>query len=172
MLHTVKPITSPNVTAPMQSTAHRLYSIVRSITTYMRRYPIGDEDIWRTAPSSRGVSTVPPTTQDVVPVSMFSDKPPYETDEVRRARARDRFKSAVSTVMLLQSYTGSLGSPSLIENVAQCSAVSAVSKRLPDETPYETDVVKRARARDRFTSVVQTVMLLQSQVHTLCRKIW
>ncbi|OJA17708.1 hypothetical protein AZE42_07449 [Rhizopogon vesiculosus] len=147
----------PKVTTPVQSTAHRLYSIVRSITTYIRRYPIGDEDIWHTAPSSRGVSTVSPTTQDAVPVSMFSDKPPHETDEVRRARARDRFKSAVSTVMLLQSYTGSLGSPSVIGNVA-------------DETPYETDVVKRARARDRFSSVVQTVMLLQSQVHTLCRK--
>lgn len=166
MSDVMRPITSLKVPAPIQSTSHRLYSSVLSIPSYIRRYSTGGEGVRCAAPSSCGVSTSPPTTHEGVASTSSDERPDsiaeetlHETDEDRRARVRDRFKSAVRTVMLLQSHTRSLGSPSLdwmlrpspytsrtpsiVGNVARRSVISVISKRLQtmecsqDLSPHE-----------------------------------
>lgn len=76
----------------------------------------------------------------------IAEETPDESAEVRRARARDRFRGAVRAVMLLQAHSArSPGSPSLdwmlrpsstsrtpslVGNVARHSAISVISRRL------------------------------------------
>ncbi|OAX41895.1 WD40 repeat-like protein [Rhizopogon vinicolor AM-OR11-026] len=145
MSDVMKPITSLRVTAPIQYTAHRLYSSVCSIPSFIRRYSTGDADVRCAAPSSCGVSTTPASMSSDEKSASIEDEKLYETDEARRARARDRFQSAVRTVMLLQSHTRSLGlpsldwmlrpspssrTPSIVANVARRSVIPVISKRL------------------------------------------
>jgi len=135
----MKPITSISIAAPIQLSAHHVYSSVRSIPSYIRQYSAG-------ASSSSGVSTEPPTTQEVISMSSFNTEAKSDdTDEDRRTRARERFRGAVRAVMLLQSHsTRSLRSPSLewllpspasrapsiIGRVARPSSISVISQRL------------------------------------------
>ncbi|KAG0705772.1 WD40-repeat-containing domain protein [Suillus ampliporus] len=147
MLDTIK-----HITAPIKTIAHRFYSSFRAIPSYVRRLspakPLErtthDEDVECAAPTSCGVSTVPPSTQDEV-VSFSSDATPDEQDEARRRRARERFKDAVRTVISMQSYPRTFRSQSLDwmmrpgpashppspgGNVAQRLAMSVLSRRL------------------------------------------
>jgi hypothetical protein len=148
MLDIMKPITGIKFSAPIQSSAHYLYSSVRSIPSYIWRYSIGDGNAQSPSTSCR-VSTAPPTTQgntvsmssEGMPASSVAVKAPDKTDEDRRACARDRFKIAVRTVILLQSHTRRLGSLLPILDLprptsrtyspsARRSIIPAVSQRL------------------------------------------
>ncbi|KAJ8594595.1 WD40 repeat-like protein [Rhizopogon salebrosus TDB-379] len=151
MLDIMKPITGIKVSAPIQSSAHRLYSNVRSILSYIWRYSTGGGNAQSPSTLCR-VSTAPPTTQgntismssEGMPASSIAVKASDKTDEDRRACVRDRFKIAVRTVILLQSHTRRLGSPlPILElprptsrtyspsgNVARRSIIPAVSQRL------------------------------------------
>ncbi|KAG1735358.1 WD40-repeat-containing domain protein, partial [Suillus paluster] len=143
MLDTIK-----HITAPIRTIAHRFYSSFRA---YIRRlHPAKsleratyDENVECAAPTSCGVSTVPPSTQDEV-VSISWDTPD-EQDEARRSRARDRFKNAVRRIISMQSRPRISGSqspdwlmrsgpvshpPSPGGTTARRLAMSALSKKL------------------------------------------
>lgn len=115
MLETIK-----HITAPIRKIARRLYSRFRGLPLYVRRPPpaqsieraTGDENIQPAAPTSYAVSTVSPSTQDDV-ASIVSESTPDEQEEARRARARERFKKAVRTVISMQSYPRTFGTQSL-----------------------------------------------------------
>ncbi|KAG1767907.1 hypothetical protein EDD22DRAFT_873622 [Suillus occidentalis] len=115
MLETIK-----HITAPIRTITRRLYSKFRGLPLYVRRPPpansieraTGDENIQYAASTPYAVSTVSPSTQDDV-ASIVSESTPDEQEEARRARARERFKKAVRTVISMQSYPRTFGTQSL-----------------------------------------------------------